>query len=541
MKASTVEIVVVGSGAAALGAALTAAVGGAEVLVLEKSESLGGTSAMSGGAVWVPCNHVARAHGLSDSPEEALDYLHATAPEGWAETEAPLWERFVHAAPRMLELVDAHTPLELEISGEPDPMAEHRGGKLNGRTVSPRPLRRSVAGAFRSRLRPSTLPNLFTYREILEHGPYQHPVRAVLALLPKLVHRLLTGARGQGHALIAGLVRGCLDHGCNIELGTRVVELVTDETGAVVGVTVERPGGREQIQARRGVVIATGGFEWDDALREQHFPGPLDRIGSPRTNTGDGQRMAARAGAALAHMDQANVYATLPTRYEGRIHGMPTLFHAAPHAIVVNRHGQRFASEIDYNFGEFLDAREEGTGDPVHLPCWMIADAQFLARSGMFRWYARKLPGWMRRAPSVASLAALIGVPAAALVETVERFNRFAAAGRDEDFHRGESTWERFKSPATEGNPGPALGAITRAPFVAVPVNRSILVTKGGPRTNADGQVLRPDGSVIGGLYCAGVAMANPIGTRAVGAGTTLGPCLTWGYICGQSLLRSNR
>ena len=131
MKASTVEIVVVGSGAAALGAALTAAVGGAEVRVLEKSESLGGTSAMSGGAVWVPCNHVARAHGLSDSPEEALDYLHATAPEGWAETEAPLWERFVHAAPRMLELVDAHTPLELEISGEPDPMAEHRGGKLN--------------------------------------------------------------------------------------------------------------------------------------------------------------------------------------------------------------------------------------------------------------------------------------------------------------------------------------------------------------------------------------------------------------------------
>lgn len=535
------DIIVVGTGAAALSAALTAAHGGASVLMLEKSDKVGGTSAMSGAGIWIPANHLAREAGIRDSREEALTYLRATAPDGWAESEDPLWERFVTDAPEALELIDRLTPLEFQLTPEPDPMAEYEGGKTQGRMLSPKAIRRAVAGPFASKIRRSTLPHIFTYVEGHELSPYARPIRAGLRVGLKLLWRLLSGARGQGNALVAGLIRGCLDQGVAIRTSSAVVSLLTDELGAVTGVEVERGGQRESILAARGVVLATGGFEWDDAMREKYFPGPTDRIGSPRTNTGDGHRMASAVGAALDRMDQANVYATLPTHYEGHVHGMPMTFHGPAHLIVVNRNAQRLASELDYNMGEVIDARDPDTGEPVHLPCWMIADQQFIARSGMFRWYARKLPGWVRRADTIEALATSIGLDAEALTATVERYNGFAERGRDEDFGRGESAWDRYKSGAKTSSGPVRLGTIEKAPFIALPFNRSILVTKGGPRTDANGQVLREDGSTIGGLYCAGVAMANPIGTRAVGAGTTLGPCLTWGHICAKSLLRTNR
>ncbi|MBT6273470.1 MAG: FAD-dependent oxidoreductase [Chromatiales bacterium] len=541
MTPKVVDIITVGSGAAALSAALTAASEGASVLILEKSDKLGGTTAMSGAGIWIPANHLARAEGIEDSPEEALEYLRATAPEGWRDDEDALWAAFTQAAPEALALIAEKTPLQFELTKEPDPMAEYAGGKDRGRMLSPGAIARSVAGPFGKHIRRSTLPHIFTYGEVQQYGPYSHPLRAGIRLLPRLVCRWLTGSRGQGNALVAGLASGCLEQGCEIELNSRVTALVQDEVGTVTGVEVERGGRQETVLARRGVVLASGGFEWDDALREQHFPGPFDRIGSPRTNTGDGQHMAVRAGAALARMDQANVFATLPTRYEGEVHGMPTPFHAAAHAILVNRAGERFVDEFDYNVGEAMDARDKASGAPAHLPCWMIADQQFMRGAGVFRWYARTIPGWIRSASSVDELSLAIDVPAPKLRDTLARYNGFVSEGQDADFHRGETAWDRYKSGATASNLAPALGSIERAPFIAVPVNRSILVTKGGPRTNADGQVLRPDGSAIGGLYCAGVAMANPIGTRSVGAGTTLGPCLTWGHICARSLLRSNR
>ncbi|MGH7108686.1 MAG: FAD-binding protein, partial [Acetobacteraceae bacterium] len=166
---------------------------------------------------------------------------------------------------------------------------------------------------------------------------------------------------------------------------------------------------------------------------------------------------------------------------------------------------------------------------------------RFLRRSRIFRHYAAKEPGWVRRAPDLARLAVLAALPEAALAATVARFNGFCAAGRDEDFQRGESAWERGKAKRASDGRNPTLGPITEPPFLAIPLNRSLLGTKGGARTNPSGQVLRTDGSLIGGLYCAGNAMANPIGTRALGAGTTIGPCMTWGYICGNALLKANR
>jgi 3-oxosteroid 1-dehydrogenase len=188
-----------------------------------------------------------------------------------------------------------------------------------------------------------------------------------------------------------------------------------------------------------------------------------------------------------------------------------------------------------------VDARDKAAGAPIHLPCWRIFDAQYARKNRVAMWLGRRDPDWFRKAGSIEELAAKIDLAPEALAATVARFNGFVRDGKDADFHRGETAWEMFHTAdATRPNRNGALGTIEKPPFYAAPYYRGILTTKGGPRTNERGQVLRADGSVIGGLYCAGVAMANPIGSKAVGAGTTIGPCLTWGHICGLNLLREN-
>jgi 3-oxosteroid 1-dehydrogenase len=251
--------------------------------------------------------------------------------------------------------------------------------------------------------------------------------------------------------------------------------------------------------------------------------------------------MAAALGARLARMDQANIFPVAPTRYEGTRHALPFTELYFPHCILVNREGRRFANEGGPNVGVEIDRRDPASGLPIHLPAWRIFDAQYARKNRYGMQLARRDPGYLRRAASIRALAGEIGLDPGTLVETVARFNGFVRDGRDADFHRGETVWERFYTGeyARPGGNG-ALGAIDRPPYYATPYYRAILVTKGGPRTDERGQVLREDGSRIAGLYCAGVAMANPIGSKAIGAGTTIGPCLTWGYICGRNLLREN-
>jgi len=533
----TFDFIVVGSGAAALTAALTAGSGKLSVGIIEKSDRIGGTSAMSGAGTWIPCNHHARAAGIFDSPEAAMIYLRGVAPDGWQHAEDHLWTTFVSQAPRMLEFVERNTPLRYELIEEPDPFAEHPGGMTVGRMVSPRPLSRRVTGRYAGKIRRSTLPHIFTYNELMHIDPYHAPIRTGLKMWPAMLWRWITDARGQGSALIAGLLKGCLDKGCTLMTETRAIRLVQDAPGGRVnGVEVERSGARRVLHARRGVLLATGGFEWNEAMREANFPGPFDRIGSPRTNEGDGQRMAAEAGAQLDRMDQANVHPVIPTRYDGHLHGLPIAFQAEPHAIVVDRAANRFISEYDFNIGEAIDARNPD-GSPRRLPVWVIGDRRFLKRSLPLRAYARLDPDWIRKAPTLAALAAGTGLPADALERTVTRFNRFCAEGRDSDFGRGETVWQRYRAGIGEGGQNVTLGPIEQPPFVAIPLNRSILGTKGGARTDDRARALRPDGSVIEGLLCAGLAMANPFGTRSVGAGTTIGPNMTWGFVAANTVL----
>lgn len=536
--ADSYDVIVLGSGSAGASAALASAVGGLSVLVLEKSDRLGGTSAMSGAGTWVPANHVARAAGVEDSPEEALAYLRATAPEGWAATEAGLWRTLAYNSGPMLEFVERHTPLRFDLLDEPDPYIDLPGGKPFGRMLSPRPLRRGVLGRYARYLRRSTMPQIFTYQEGIAHDPYKRPLRAGLRLWPRLLWRFLTDARAQGNALMAGLLRGCLDAGVALRMNAEARRLIIDDLGRVTGVEAVIDGQARRIAARRGVILATGGFEWDPALRARHFPGPMGRISSPRSNTGDGQRMVAEIGGKLDRMDQANISAALPTFYEGRLHGMPVKWQIHPSAILVGRHGRRFGSEFAFDFGERLDARDEA-GQARHLPVWVIGDQRYFRATPMLAWYARKDPDFLVTAPSVRELALRAGLDPEALAETVRRWNGFAAAGRDADFARGESPFERYRG-GGKTDARQTLGPIDRPPYVALRYDRPILGTKGGARTNEKCQVLREDGSLIAGLYFVGIGMASPIGTRPISAGTTIGPNMTFGYTAAQAILQQN-
>ncbi len=533
----TTDVLVLGSGGAGLVAALAAARQGLAVTVLEKTDRLGGTTAMSGAGTWIPANHHAAAAGIEDSKAEALAYIRAAAPEGWAAEENALWQAFVEAAPEMLRFVERHSPLRFALTPEPDPLRVLPGAKPRGRMLSPLPLSRWRAGRFAFRIRRSTIPEIFTYHEAVETDLYHHPFRTALDLWPRLLWRLLTNTRGKGTALVTGLLAGCRAAGVEVLLSARAVELTQDADGAVTGATVERAGRRETWSARAGVVIATGGFEWDEALRAKHFPGPVDYLGSPPGNDGDGQRMAEAAGAALARMDQATLTPSVPTRYEGRLLARPVPFHTEPNAMLVDRHGRRFVNELTFNIGEAIDVRD-ADGAPLRLPCWVISDAAMLDALPPVRWAAKADPAWLRRAESIEALAALTGLPPDALADSVARFNAAAERGEDVDFARPARA-----DPAATGDKRRRAGLkpIARAPFLALPFNRAILATKGGARTNAHGEVLRPDGSVIPGLFAAGVAMANPIGTRGVGTGTTIGPNMAWGYICGMRIARRNR
>lgn len=531
MDENAYDVVVIGSGAAGLSAALSASVRGSRVLVLEKSGLVGGTTAMSGGGVWVPCHHHQASIGATDTRDEALDYIRAVAPEGWHNVEEPLWVAFVDHAPEMLAFVEANSPLRFAPSREPDPYVEAPGGKQFGRMVSPRPIPALPLGPWRRRVRGPMFSPWINYEEAHDNYFYARGKRLLLRLAPRMFYRMVTGKRVMGNALVVGLLRGCLQNGCTIWTDTPAGRLVIEE-GRITGVEVERDGEASIVRSRSGVVLASGGFEWNEQMMAEYFPGQLDWRGSPSTNTGDGQRMAVEVGAQLDRMDQALIFGTTALAYEGRVRGAPAGDYYLPHSMVVNRHGRRFVNEKDMNFGLAFDERDPETGEPLHQPAWRIYDSQYASK------YPMALPKTSAFAtrvsdPTLHGLARQIGVAPAGLEETAARFSRFARAGRDDDFGRGDSYWDKYRMTDPGNAPNPTLGTIEVPPFFAYPFKASILGTKGGARTNARGQVVDRQGEVILGLYAAGNVMANPFGTKAVGAGTTLGPCLTWGYICG--------
>ncbi|WP_433496642.1 FAD-dependent oxidoreductase [Sphaerimonospora sp. CA-214678] len=524
------DVVVLGTGAAGLTAALTAASEGATVGLFEKADRIGGTTALSGGVVWLPDNRYAAAAGVADDRERALTYLHALS-NGSMLPE--MVEAFVDGVAPLLDWLERETPLRLKlVSRYPDYHPEHPGGLPGGgRSLEPELVDTRGLGGWRDRL--VGTPRRLYISEIPSGG-------GTGVIAPDLMERRTAGSlEGLGRGLVAALLKGCLDLSVEPGTGMRAVDLMIEDD-RVTGVRLESASGLREVRASKAVIIATGGFEYAPELVRDFLHGPVAHPPGVPTNTGDGLRMAMRLGAALGVMHEAWwVPVVLVPAADGT--AAPTLLlreRTLPGTLMVNSRGRRFTNEAaNYNaLGATFRAFDINSYSYANVPAWLILDDACVRKYGVFGTAPGSgAPDWVSRADTLEGLAELIGVPAAELIATVERFNGHVAAGHDPDFRRGESVYDGWcGDQAHYGTPHATLGGVTTGPFYAIRVHPSTLGTKGGPRTTPTGQVMRADGGAVTGLYAVGNAMAAPTGMVYGGAGGTLGPAMVFGHLAGR-------
>ena len=511
----------------------------------EKADLLGGTTAISGGIVWVPGNHLMDGENGIDAaerdadPVEALRYLRALAGDA---LDVPVAKALVSAGPEMLRFVESSSPCRFRLlAGYPDYHPDVPGARPGGgRSLEPDPFDLTVLGEWARRLCLwDGLPRPVLLSETSFGGATVPPPPGVIA------ERRERGVCGMGEALVGSLLAGCLDAGVTVRTGARARQLVVVD-GRVTGVRFDTPAGEVTagevtVDARRGVILATGGFEWNEALVRAFLRGPMDAPAGVPTNTGDGLDMATDAGAALGNMAQA-WWAPMAHIPGEEAWGAPRFRlvlaeRTRPGSIMVNGVGERFCNEAaNYNaLGGAFHQLDPATLRHANAAAWLVCDDRYRRR------YA--LPGcrrgaepssWVHRGASLADLAAAIGVPPGTLSETVIEFNRNAAAGSDPVFGRGASVYDRFNGDRALPGAAATLGSLDEPPFYAVAIRIGALGTSGGPRTDERGRVLARSGGTIPGLWAAGNVMAAPTATVYGGAGGTLGPAMTFGYLAGR-------
>lgn len=528
---SIVDVVVIGSGAAGLSAATTARDAGADVLVLEKAAMIGGTAGVSGGIIWAPLNRQAAAAGISDSREEALEYVRRLTLG--REPDPALVDVYVDRAHEALEYLEDHTPLKLMLAPPfTDYYADLPGGKREGgRSLEPQPFdARTELGEWAPKVR--TSPHL---------APLTMAEGAQVLLggaLPEglVEQREAEDVRVLGPGLVAPLFKGLLDRGVPVRTGEPVDELVVVD-GSVVGVRT-RGASPKLIGARRGVVLACGGFEWNPTMVRAFIGEPIVPM-SPPHNEGDGHRMAMEAGAELGNMTS---YWGQPAIHDPEVEfeGHPMIqmggSRAFPGIIVVNRHGRRFVNEASsyQDFPKVVDAFDPVAVEHANQDHWMIFDQRVKDQATIIPSIPASVPApeWIDRADSLRELATRAGIDPDGLEAGVARWNAAVAAGDDPDFRRGTLWFEAYMT----GGPDKAacLEPIETGPFYAVKLVHGALGTNGGARIDADGRVQRMRGGSIDGLYAAGNASANVLGSSYPGGGATLGPALTFGYLAGR-------
>ena len=532
------DVVVLGSGGAALTAAIAAYDFGAQdVVILEKSGMVGGTTAMSGGMLWIPNNLYQQEAGIEDSDEDVVAYLDALAPGA---LDPDTLGAFLERGPEMIRYFAEKTPVRFHAYADfPDYQPYLPGAKAEGgRSLDNEAFSFEQLGKWAARVNPTKMA---------------YPVRgslmeAINGTLDEatLAEREAHDYRGLGQALIGALFKAVLDRDIPIEFEKRARKLVK-AGDRVIGVIAEDADGRDfRVRARRGVVIATGGFEWNETLVKAFLRGPLTGPVSVPENEGDGLVMAIEAGAQLGNMQNAFwQQSVLEFKPQHRAAKPNYLLgsdeRARPGAILVNRAGKRFVNEAaNYNaMGKALHAFDAGTHSYANLPYWLIIDQRYKDKYPTFTSPpGGPIPPYMIQADTLEELAEKAGIDPQGLATTVARFNQMVRNGHDDDFNRGDNSYDNFYmwgDPAFDP-PYRTLGLIDQGPYYAVKMESGALGTCGGPKTNGEAQVLDWSGNPIPGLYAAGNAMAAVLGEAYGGAGGTLGPGMTFGYIAGKHL-----
>ncbi|WP_369046718.1 FAD-binding protein [Sinomonas sp. P10A9] len=538
---ATYDVVVLGSGAGALTAAATAARAGKSVVVLEKASLLGGTSAISGGMLWIAANHYARQRGsgeggFSDTAEAAAQYVRAVS-RGRGREE--LLDAAVSYGDSMLRYAEDELGVRfLFLDNFPDYRQDLPGAVDGGRTIEPQladidELLGDLGQHVRSDGRAP-----FTMQEYEDWGAFTR--------FPwdELDARAKAGLVAKGRALIAMLLAAAVREGVHVAVEARGERLLhhgrrAHDGGRVTGVVLATG---EEIAAGEAVVIGTGGFEWDHALADSMLASRLHTMCSPPTNEGDGLRMAQRLGAQTRGTREAwwaPMSITGDTR-DGRPIGTLLRFERqGPGSIMVNRHGRRFANESqNYNdLARCLQSWDSPNNATLNTPAHVVFDQAYLERYGLLAHRAGEpTPDYLVEGATLTELAAKISVPAANLVATVERFNEFAVKGEDPDFHRGETAYDRYWGDAGNAWPNPSLGPLERGPFYALEVVNGAFGTNGGIATDGRARVLDVDGAAIPGLFAVGNATESAYAAGYPGAGATLGPLMTMGYLAGRTI-----
>nr|WP_068055964.1 3-oxosteroid 1-dehydrogenase [Nocardia xishanensis] len=540
------DVVVVGSGAAGMTAALTAAHHGLSAVIIEKAAHYGGSTARSGGGVWIPGNKALRASGRPDDREDARTYLHSIVGDVVPKDRI---DTYIDRGAEAFDFVLDHTPLKMKwVPGYSDYYPEAPGGLGEGRSCEPKPFNLKVLGAERDNLEPpyakAPLNVVVMQADFVRLNLIRrHPKGMMRAMRvgARTYWAKFTGKHivGMGQAIIAAMRKGLMDANVPVLLNTPMTDLIV-ENGVVTGVEATVDGKPVVFTARHGVVLGSGGFEHNAEMRAKYQRQPIttEWTTGATANTGDGIRAGMAAGGAVGFMEDAWWG---PTVFKGGRPWFALAERNLPGCIIVNHDGKRFGNEsapyVEAVHTMYGGEYGQGEGPGENIPSWLVFDQRYRNRYI----FAGLQPGlrfpsrWMEndnivKADSLEELAAAIGVPAENLAATVARFNTFAETGTDEDFGRGNSHYDRYYGDPTV-KPNPCLAGLVQGPFYAAKMVPGDLGTKGGLVADSTGRVLREDGTVIEGLYASGNCSTPVMGHTYAGPGATIGPAITFGYL----------
>jgi 3-oxosteroid 1-dehydrogenase len=539
------DFLVIGSGGGALVGALRASALGQEVIVCEKSDKIGGSTGMSGGMIWIPNNPLMRREHVPDSREQGLAYFESVVGDVGPASSLVRRETYLDSGSQMVEFLQAQGLEFRRCPGYSDYYSGVRGvvgGSALGRSFEPKAFDADRLGALQDRLRPAVAAPLVMYTGEAAKVSTMRSMRGV-----KVAARVglrTTAARlrrkkylTNGAALIGSLLATLVARGVPVWTESALEDLVV-ENGEVTGAVIRKEGNTVRVQARSAVLIASGGFAHNQQMREEVAgdkpAGRPEWTNANPGDTGEAIRIAMNHGAATDLMDEA--WWMPGWRRPDGTTSMSLGERCKPGSIIVDARGNRYFNEaVAYQeAGQSMFAHEVAVGGAI--PSWLIIDSRNRSHY-TFGWFpAGKTPqdwidqGALKRADTVEDLARQCGIDPDGLVKTVERFNQFAAAGVDDDFHRGEGDHEKYQGDPSY-KPNPCLGPISRAPFYAVAMYPGDLGTNGGLLTDEFARVLGADGGPIPGLYATGNCTASVMGRKYLGAGATVGPSTVFGYV----------